>query len=165
VSKIEGSSQLESIVGSRLVRVERQIFRSDFDYYDEACRDEESDGPIQFTAECGSTFYVAGNTERMSVEIFAGPMPRWGSTYFLREVTVNSFWAPRMGKRIASIYALVSDRQPASAAPFGIEFHLESAEPFTIEYLSDDDHLDQIRITGQCAEPFARRNCIVHSAA
>jgi len=140
------------VVASRLVRVERQIFRPDFDYYNEACRDEESDGPIQFTADCGVMFYIAGDTERMSIAVFSGKMPTLGSTYFKRQLERNSFWTPRVGKTVTSVHALVSDRQPSNAAPFGLEFHLDSAEPFTIEYLSDEDHVDQIRVTGKCAE-------------
>jgi len=124
MSGIEGLSHLARVVGSRLIRVERQLFRPDFDYYGEDSRDEESDGPIQFTTDRGWVFYVAGNTECMSVGVFAGPMPILGSTYFPREIGRNQFWTPRLDKPVISVHALVSNLQHAHAAPFGLEFPL-----------------------------------------
>ncbi len=98
-------------------------------------------------------FDVAANTGRMSVDVSAGPMPKLGSTFFAREVGHNDFWAPRMRKRVLGVHALVSDWQPPGATPFGLEFHLDVSEPFVIEYVSDEQQLDQIRVTGSLTDP------------
>jgi hypothetical protein len=140
------------LLGSCLVKIERQVFQTDFEFYDPSCRDEESDGPIQFTTDCGIVFWIAANTELMSVDSYLGVMLKYGSTYSWRDVGANSFWNTRVGRQITDVWALFSNRQKDVASPFGLEFCFQGAAPFVVEYLSNENHLDQIRIGSTWSE-------------
>jgi len=75
-----------------------------------------------------------------------GSMPKYGPTYFWRDVGANAFWRSRVGQPIASVWELFSKHQKDDAAPFGLQFRFEGADPFVVEYPSDKNHVDQIRI-------------------
>jgi hypothetical protein len=75
-----------------------------------------------------------------------------------RDVTANSFWTSRVNKCIIrldllqSLYAAEGARRA-----FGLEVFFADADSFVIEYLSDEEHQDQLRITGPYEGPSCRR--------
>lgn len=151
-------SVLQRIVGSALARVKRHVFMPEHEVSDAATRDESSDGPTEFTTIDGFVFHVLGNTEEMSVEVFPGPCPKFGETFVERDVSSNGFWLRRLGKQICSLDALQSLYGAAnSASAFALEMAFLGAEPVVIEYLSDDEHIDQIRLTGSYSGPPCKR--------
>ena len=121
-------------------------------------RDQESDGPTEFRTVDGVVFHVVSNTKQMAIELVPGPYQQYGESYVGQDVTSNAFWLTRTNKSIVHIDSLQSLYGPEeSQASFGLEFFFRDAESFVIEYLSDEEHQDQIRITGPYAGPPHRR--------
>lgn len=155
---LSSKSLARKIVGSTLARVKRFVFMPEYECFDSTTRDESSDGPIEFTTGSGFIFHVLGNTEDMSVELRLGPCPRLGETFVERDVSANAFWSHRLGKKIRDLDALQSlYGSEDSAAAFALELTFSEAEPMVIEYLSDNEHLDQIRITNVYNGPRCKR--------
>jgi len=149
---------LGSLLGKKIVQVKRQLFANDYAFYDPEIRDQESDGPTEFRTADGVVFHVVSNTEQMAIEVMLGPAPRFGECFVSRDVTPNVFWSSRTNKSIAGVDALQSLYSPdESQFAFGLEVFFTDAESFVIEYLSDEEHQDQLRITGPYAGPPCRR--------
>jgi hypothetical protein len=129
------------IVGASLIRVERQRFRPDFEYYDECSRDQDSDGSVELIFDNAVILHLTPDTESMSERVSTGQMSNLGSTYIRRDVGGNPFWTPRVGRVVVAVRTLHAEPQPQDAAPFGVEFVLEGTEPFTIEYINDEQHM------------------------
>lgn len=149
---------LRNLIGKKLSQVQRYVFISDYEFYDPEIRDQESDGPTEFRTVDGMVFHVVSNTKQMAIEFISGPCPRYGESFVGRDVTSNAFWLTRTNKNIVHIDALQSLYSPeGSLFAFGSEFFFQDAESFAIEYLSDEEHQDQVRITGPYAGPPCRR--------
>jgi hypothetical protein len=152
---------LRSLIGKKLAHVLRYVFVSDYAFYDLETRDQESDGPTEFRTVDGMVFHVVSNTKQMAIEFLSGPCPRYGESYVSRDVTSNAFWSIRTNKSIEHIDVLQSlYSAEGSQFAFGSEFFFQDVESFVIEYLSDEGHQDQIRITGPYAGPLCRRIAI-----
>jgi len=152
---------LKGLIGQRLSQVQRHMFVSDYTFYDPEIRDQESDGPTEFRTVDGMVFHVVSNTKQMAIEFLSGSCPRYGESYVGRDCTSNAFWSTRTNKSIEHIDVLQSLYSPEeSQFAFGSEFFFQDAESFVIEYLSDEEHQDQIRITGPYAGPPCRRIAI-----
>ena len=81
-----------------------------------------------------------------------------GESFANKDITLNTFWSSRINKSIISIDALQSTYSvEGSGSAFGVEVFLDGAESFVIEYLSDEAHQDQVRITGSYEGPPCRR--------
>ena len=149
---------LESLPGRRIARVRRWLFNDDYNFYDSQIRDQEADGPTELTTEDGLVFSVIGNTEEMAIELVEGPMTGIGPSYASQEVSSNEFWLSRIAQPIVAVDVLQSVHKDVTAqSAFGIEMFLDQADSFVIEYLSDEEHIDQTRITGPYAGPSCRR--------
>ena len=149
---------LETFLDQEITKVRREIWLPDFESLDPKIRDEESDGPIELTFCNGVTIGIFSNTEEMSIEIKEGPIAAPSSAFVSRDLTENSFWLARVGKPIERIDVLQSIYDsPLSAIFFGVELFCLGADSFVVEYISDEDHTDQIRITGPYAGPDCRR--------
>jgi hypothetical protein len=81
----------KSLIGKKLLEIQRYVFVSDYAFYDPAARDQESDGPTEFRTVDGMVFHVVSNTKEMAIEFISGPCPRYGESYVGREVTSNAF--------------------------------------------------------------------------
>lgn len=111
-------------------------------------------------------FHVVSNTKQMAIELIPGPSPRYGESFVSRDVTSNPFWSTRTDKSVVGIDALQSLYSPeGSLFAFGLEVFFRDAESFVIEYLSDEEHQDQVRITGPYAGPACRRVPLWHPFA
>ena len=154
----------KQIVGRSLARVKRHLFIPEYEVSDPSTRDESSDGPTEFITTDGLVFHVLGNTEAMSVEVFPGPCPSFGETFVERDVTSNAFWSQRMHKRVFALYALQSLYGPKdSASAFALEIVFWEGQSVVIEYISDDEHIDQIRLTGCYDGPPSNRISLAQS--
>jgi hypothetical protein len=151
---LESRGLLGSLVGKKLSRVQRQLFLNDYAFYTAETRDQESDGPTEFRTVDGTEFHFLGNTEQQSIEIFSGPSPRYGESFANKDITLNTFWSSRINKSIISMDVLQSIYGVEGAlSAFGVEFFFDGAESFVMEYLSDETHQDQVRITGPYKGP------------
>ncbi len=161
-SPLSNTHVLATLIGRRIDGVRRYLFRDDYNFYDPQNRDQEADGPTEVHTDDGLVFSIVGNSEEMAIEISQGPVPEIGSSYDRHEVSSNEFWSPRTHKTIVAIDVLQSIHEsPEAKSAFGIEVFLNEADSFVIEYLSDEEHLDQTRVTGPYAGPFCRRFRIV----
>ncbi|MCL4852247.1 MAG: hypothetical protein KJZ78_12810, partial [Bryobacteraceae bacterium] len=157
-SLLSKTDVLGSLVGRRIDGVRRYLFRDDYNFYDPQNRDQEADGPTEVRTDDGLVFTIVGNTEEMAIEMIQGPVQGIGSSYDCHEVSSNEFWSPRVHKTIVAIDVLQSIHEASEAkSAFGIEVFLDHAESFVIEYLSDEEHVDQTRVTGPYAGPLCRR--------
>ena len=149
---------LGALAGRRIVKVRRQLFVDDYNFYDPQIRDQEADGPTEITTDDGLVFSVVGNTEEMAIEVVEGPMTEVGPSFANQEVSSNQFWSSRIDKTIVAVDVLQSIHEaPNVQAAFGIEVFLNRADSFVIEYLSDEEHVDQTRVTGPYSGPPCRR--------
>lgn len=149
---------LGSLAGRRIDSVRRRLFRDDYNFYDPQIRDQEADGPTEVRTVDGLVFSIVGNTEEMAIEVVQGPMPEVGPSYDYHEVSSNEFWSTRVDKTIVAVDVLQSIHEGSGGkSAFGIEVFLDQADSFVIEYLSDEEHVDQTRVTGPYAGPLCRR--------
>ena len=147
------------LLRKRITSVRRQLFVNDYDSYEPAIREQESDGPAEFVIDDETVFHLTSNTEEMAVDIVEGSMPRLGPSFCpIRDVSFNKFWSARIGKRITAVDVLQSAYKPASVqSGFGLEIFLDETDSFVVEDLSDREHVDQIRLSGPYAGPPCRR--------
>ena len=151
---------LRSLIGKKLLQVQRYIFVSDYEFYDPEIRDQESDGPTEFRTEDGMVFHVVSNTKQLAIEFIPGPCPRYGESYVGLDVTSNAFWSIRTNKSIEHIDALQSLYSPeGSPYAFGSEFFFHGVESFVVEYLSDEEHQDQTKDNRAICGPALPKNC------
>jgi hypothetical protein len=65
------------------------------------------------------------------------------------DTSKNRFWVERIGKKVVAIDVLVSKyASPHGRGEFAVFFALEGDLHFVLEYLSDEQHTDAIRVTG-----------------
>lgn len=138
----------QRMIGRTIVSVRRYLLRSDFDELPERSRHQESDGPVELTLDDGTRIHFVPDAEQMSVKVAEGRMPAWGEHYILVEPTANDFWSPIVGRPISEVTALVSVyATPDNRSEFGVELKIEGSRSVLIEYLSDEEHPDLLRVT------------------
>lgn len=139
--------------------MQRQLFVEDYNFYKPATRDQESDGPVEFLLDDSTVFHLTCNTDDMAVDVYKGPMPRFGPSYSAnRDVSSNEFWSRRIGKRITAVDVLQSVYEPEDApSGFGLEIFFDGAGPILVEHAIDSEHWDQIILSEAYAGPPCRR--------
>jgi hypothetical protein len=148
---------MKKLIGKKIVRVRRCVFDDDYRHYGIEERDQASDGATEFLTGDGFTITVIRDTDAMAVQLVAGPIADEGENFHLKDVTGNSFWSARLGRTIIMIDALQSRYEPSAAAFFVMEVFFDQAPSFVIEYVSDEDHVDQIHLCSQYQGPECRR--------
>jgi len=134
----------------RIVEVRRQVLLSDYHALPIDCRDEESDGPTEFVFDGGIAIHFVPNTEHMSVMVGTGRMPSWGVHFCEIEPISNGFWSQRVGSAVVAALVLVSDyAEPGNRSEFAVELELEGGLRVVLEYLSDEEHPDTLRLAGE----------------
>jgi hypothetical protein len=140
---------LGKLVGRSIVRVRRYLLRSEYNELPAQTRDQESDGTTELQMDDGTLIQFDSHTESMSVQVSLGEMDARRERHLLADVSGNEFWAPMVGRKILAIDALVSKyASPVGKGEFAVVFELEGDWRFVIEYLSDEEHTDLIRVTG-----------------
>lgn len=135
---------LKALLGKRLIKVKRQLFKDDMDLTD---YEESADGPIELTTENGEIIHFCADTETFSVGVKAGEMPCYGESYVLSDISSNSFWKDRVEKEIVGIKLLKSiDASKDYPCEFGIELSFANGKTVLFEYKDEEDYPDMLRI-------------------
>ncbi|MDP1696380.1 MAG: hypothetical protein Q8L45_01110 [Xanthomonadaceae bacterium] len=151
----QNMSIFTTLLGKRITSVKRQLFKHDMDL---PGYEQNADGPIQFIINDGSIVHFIADTETFSIGIVSGEMPRFGSSYELRDVSNNSFWSGKVGQEIKQIALLKSkDWSKDYPCEFGIELSFSYGETALIEYLDEEDYPDMIKV----ADHYTGQPCIV----
>ena len=138
---------LARVIGQNIVRVRRAALVSDYNDLPQNTRDEESDGETEFVFGNGDVLHLTSHTESMSVQIAGELLPEDNRYSKIVDVTQNSFWKERVERKVTGIDVLVSDSATNSnRQEFAIGFHFAGAPSCYVEYISDEDHVDQIRV-------------------
>ena len=143
VSANAKSKLLARIRNRQILRVVRQLFVDDLELPD---HEQNADGPTEFIMDDGSVIHFFANTEDSCVGIAEGKMPQYGDSYTSKDVTQNSFWRPRIHKPIieARVVGLMTGINLQEER--GFEFVFSNGLKVAIEYLSDENNLDTLRI-------------------
>lgn len=157
----DSTELLRHLLGAKLVKVRRNLYLPDIQRLDAVVADEDSDGSIEISTERGFVLTISSDTENMSVEVTAGAMPVKGPSFVLTDVSSNKFWTDRIGKTIKSIDLLKSAYGFQDGPAFGVEISLLDEQGFVVEYISDDEYLDQIRVTGPYIGHICLRQAVV----
>ena len=147
------------LCGKRVVSVHRQLFVEDYNYFNPATRDQESDGPVEFLLDDNTVFHLRNNMDEMAIDVYEGPMPQFGSSFHPnRDISSNEFWSRRIGKRISAVDVLQSVYEPEDTlSGFGLEIFLDGADSFLAENAIDSDHDNQLILSEVYAGPPYRR--------
>ena len=142
---------LKRLLGKKIVRVSRQLFRDDMAYED---YEQAADGPVQFSFDDGTTIHVVALTEQISVGIAKGEMDVYGDSYFYADVTDNDFWKPRLNQAICHISLLqLEDADARYPGEVAIEFEFQNGKKAVMEYLNDEECPDMIRVAARYDGP------------
>ena len=144
-----GLKILGSFLGARLIEVRRYLYRNDLENLDPRVAEEEADGPIEFSVDNGLVLTITSRTEDMSIAVTKGALRVLGPSFTLRNISANEFWAARIGRTIEAVELLESPYPKVGRSVFGVEVSLVGAPAFVVEYISDDHHVDQLRVTGR----------------
>ena len=138
---------LLSLVDHTLVRSRRRLFESDFRTLPTDTRDQLSDGPLELEVDDGRIVSFVPETKRATVLVIPTPMPVWGPSYKLHELSQNDFWLPRLHRQVTGVGLLFDEGSELTFdEPFGISFGLEGLVGFVVEYISNDQFSDQLRV-------------------
>ena len=138
---------LKSLLGKEIVKVKRQLFDNDLDLED---YEQNADGPIEITTNDGLVMHFIADTERCSIGVVPGEMPRYGDSYSQRDVSTNSFWGDRIGKKISQVILCQhSDFSEYIPSEYGVEISLINGQLARFEYINEIDNPDTIRVTDQ----------------
>jgi hypothetical protein len=137
-----------SLLGHSIVAVRRQFLRADYEALAVEVRDEESDGPIELRFDSGMLLHLQADTEQMSVRVAQGAMPPCGEHHTTpMSIAGNEFWRLRIAQPLMAVDVLASAHAaPGGRSEFAVELVLANRTRAVIEYLSDEEHVDQIRI-------------------
>jgi hypothetical protein len=140
---------LAKLIGRSICRIRRQLLRSDYDELSSTIRDQESDGTTELKMDDGTLIKFDSHTESMSVQVSLGEVDTRREHHLLADVSGNEFWSTRVRRKVLSIDVLISKyASPTGKGEFAVAFQLEGDLRFVIEYLSDDEHTDVIRVIG-----------------
>lgn len=135
---------LRNLLGEKIISVTRQLFKDDMDLDD---YEQSADGPVELTMTNGSVLHFIAFTEACSVGVVSGGMPRYGDSYEFRDLTMNLFWGGRVGQELRRLNILkiseLEDPNPCEA----VDIIFQNGERVVIEYISDEENLDMIRVT------------------
>lgn len=136
---------LKNLLGQRIVSVKRQLFIPDLEF---GISEEAADGPIELEFNNGFLVHFEALTEQESVGIGRGKMSQYGENYRLKDLSRSSFWQPKMGVLISRIQVLQYRMVGCdNHGQFAIKIEFENNDSLYIEYVSDEDTLDTIRLS------------------
>ncbi|MBN1378585.1 MAG: hypothetical protein JXA04_05065 [Gammaproteobacteria bacterium] len=145
---------LKSLLGKEIIVVRRQLLASDLEVLDSSSCEQEADGPIELKFNDSNIASFVADTESMSIVLAEYKMQKWGDSYTTVDVSKNSFWSARLNKKIERIEILISNYTSEKyPSEFGLVFTLFGGVQFVIEYLSDSEHTDVIRLTNNYEGP------------
>lgn len=141
---------LRSMLGRTIIAVKRYLFEGDM--YRENYQ-QSADGAVEISLDNGCSVHFVAEPETFSVGVMTGPMPRYGESYVLADVTDNSFWHSRVGQKIdwIRIHKAPSGTEECPEE-FGLCFFLSNQESICIEYFDEQDYFDSIRVVAKHAE-------------
>ena len=135
---------LKSLIGHKIVKVSRQLFKSDMKQEN---YEQLADGSVEFVLDNGRIISFLPWVEIESVRIADVKMPEWGDSYVYKELTNNSFWQHRVNHKIEKITIFQSIYASGeNALEFAIEFEFENKSRVCIEYLNEGDFPDTLRV-------------------
>ena len=135
---------LRSLIGQKIVKVSRQLFKSDLNQEN---YEQLADGSVEFVFENGKVLSFLSWVEIESVRIADVKMPKWGDSYIYKELTKNSFWRQRVNQKIDKITIFKSIYASGdNALEFAIEFEFENKTKACIEYLNEENISDTLRV-------------------
>ncbi|MBF0366698.1 MAG: hypothetical protein HQK50_14085 [Oligoflexia bacterium] len=138
---------LKKIIGKKIIKVERQIFKDDDDLDD---YEQNADGYIQFTFDDNFIIYFFPLTELESIGVKEIEMPKLGDSYQWINPSCNEFWSNKTNVVITAIDVIISRfRTCSQPMEHALTFHLKNSQQFSIEFMSDDNCLDTLRVVGK----------------
>lgn len=136
---------LKTMLGRRLVAVRRQIFTDDMFLED---YEQQADGPVEFTLSDNVILHFVAEDMLMSIGVVSGPMPRYGESYKLMELSNSSYWSDRVGKKVTKIDVFSSDFRKSGWPCEFIKVSFENGMYTKIIYLDSDElQFDAIKIS------------------
>ena len=141
---------LKSLVGRKVVGVSRQLFQDDMNQEN---YEQMADGSVEFIFDDCKAISFYPWTEICSIGITNVKTKQYGDSYIYKNLTDSTFWQQVIRQSIAkiiiykSIYA--SEDNPLE---FAIEFEFENSKKVCIEYLSEENFLDTLRVIEQNKE-------------
>lgn len=141
---------LKSLIGTRIVSVSRYLLKSDFHVDD---FQQNADGPVEITFDNGTIIYFNSFTSGESISMFEGKMPLYGESYVYKDVSNNLFWSSRIRQKITKMYVLKSEYFSTDfPLECVLEIFFENNTKACVEYLSDEDFIDTLRVTSKFNE-------------
>ena len=135
---------LKSLVGKSIIRVKRQIFKSDLNLRN---YEQMADGYTELLFNDGQTINIFALTKILNVGITKCQVIANNDSYVIKDVTSNSFWQQRINREIIRI--VISKSIYASEiynSEFGLQIEFQNNTQLIFEYLSEENCLDTIRI-------------------
>jgi hypothetical protein len=144
----ECRSLLSAMKGKRLVRVVHELFPPDYEYFPPETREELSDGSLELFLEGDLQICFLAFTEPMSVGVVLTP----GLNSWVRaDVSRNRFWTDIVGEVVQEVSILQArTADQFHAMEFGILISMAKGRQFRMEYISDADFLDTMRVMPGC---------------
>ena len=137
---------LMSLIGKEIVTVRRQLFLPDLQ---RGISEELADGPIEFTFDNASIVHFEDWDTFATLVVKEGKMKTYGESYELRDCSDSLFWKKRRYTPIKNIEVLQhSGAYPTTIEP-ALKFVLDNGEIFFVEYVSNGDVQDTIRLSEQ----------------
>lgn len=136
------------MLGSSIISVKRQVFESDMDLDD---FEQSADGPIQIELVNGEVLSFVADTKLNSIGVVKGNMPEYGESYLFMDLTSSDFWRQRVGVYICSVFILKSIfYSKENPEEFGILIVFKNGLSACIEFVSEGDFSDTIRVVKEC---------------
>lgn len=159
VLPLQAQALWNSLLGHSIVAVHRQFLRSDYEELAAAVRDEDSDGPIELRFDSGILLHLQADTKQASVCVARGAMPLYGEHHTTPTgIAGNAFWRWRVAQPLMAVDVLVSAHAAFRGhGEFAVELVLANRTRAVIEYLSNDEHVAQIRIGGASPQGIYQR--------
>ena len=135
---------LTSLIGLKIIKVSRQLFKSDLNQ--ENC-EQMADGSIEFIFNNHKIISFYSYTEVESISVSNTKMNQYGDSYIYKDLTNNLFWKKRVNKTITKITIVQSVyASKENSLEFAVEFEFENETKACIEYINDEDFPDTLRI-------------------
>lgn len=142
---LQAGAQLARTKGKRLLRVVRQVVPEDYGFYPEQTRNELSDGTLELSFEDGSVLCLEAHTEHMSVAVSSARTKI--ARYLSLDLTGTPFWQRVVEHTLSDLQVLVSPyASPDCRQEFGLLVTMSNGETFLVEYISDEEFTDALRI-------------------
>ena len=146
----ESIELLKSLIGFKIIKVSRQLFKDDMN---QTNYEQIADGSVEFVFNNKKVISFSHWLEVESVSITNAKMNQYGDSYVYKDLTNNLFWKNRINNKIVRIVLVKSIYgSEDNALEFAVEFEFENDTKACIKYINEENFPDTLRVIEQNEE-------------